>query len=74
MQRVAKVFMNNRSQAVRLPKEFQFSTTEVYIRKSGDDLILSPRPKDWSALLEGPFASNEFMENVEKLPIQERSF
>jgi len=74
MQRVAKVFMNNRSQAVRLPKEFQFSTTEVYIRKSGDDLILSPRPKDWLALLEGPFASNEFMENVEKLPIQERSF
>ncbi|HWE84513.1 MAG TPA: type II toxin-antitoxin system VapB family antitoxin [Terracidiphilus sp.] len=74
MQRVAKVFMNNRSQAVRLPKEFQFSTPEVYIRKSGDDVILSPRPKDWSALLEGPFASEEFMENVEKLPVQERSF
>jgi antitoxin VapB len=66
--------MNNRSQAVRLPKEFQFSTPEVYIRKSGDDVILSPRPKDWSALLEGPFASEEFMENVEKLPVQERSF
>lgn len=74
MQRVAKVFMNNRSQAVRLPKEFQFTTTEVYIRKSGDEVILSPRPKDWSALLEGPFASEEFMENVEKLPVQERSF
>jgi len=74
MHRVAKVFMNNRSQAVRLPKEFQFSTSEVYIRKIGDDVILSPRPKDWSALLEGPFASEEFMENVEKLPAQERSF
>lgn len=74
MQRVAKVFMNNRSQAVRLPKEFQFSTSEVYIRKSGDEVILSPRPKDWSALLEGPFASEEFMENVEKLPVQERDF
>lgn len=74
MQRVAKVFMNNRSQAVRLPKEFQFSTPEVYIRKSGDDVILSPRPKDWSALLQEPFASEEFMENVEKLPVQERSF
>ena len=33
MQRRAKVFMNNRSQAVRLPKEFQFSTDEVLIRK-----------------------------------------
>ena len=41
--------MNNRSQAVRIPKEFQFAVTEVYIRKQGDDLILSPRPKDWSA-------------------------
>jgi hypothetical protein len=28
MQRRAKVFMNNRSQAVRLPKECQFSTDE----------------------------------------------
>jgi hypothetical protein len=26
-------FMNNRSQAVRLPKEFQFDVTEVFIRK-----------------------------------------
>jgi antitoxin VapB len=74
MERVAKVFMNNRSQAVRLPKEFQFSTPEVYIRKSGDDVILSPRPKDWSALIEGPPASEEYMEGVEKLPVQERSF
>jgi antitoxin VapB len=74
MQRVAKVFMNNRSQAVRLPKEFQFSTPEVYIRKSGDEVILSPRPKDWAALLDGPPASEGFMENVEKLPVQERDF
>jgi len=34
MQRRAKVFMNNRSQAVRLPKEFQFSTGE-------DDLFVA---------------------------------
>jgi hypothetical protein len=33
MQRKAKVFMNNRSQAVRLPKEFQFRTQEVFIRR-----------------------------------------
>ncbi len=51
MQRRAKVFMNNRSQAVRLPKEFQFSTDEVFIRKEGEDLILSPRPTDWGAYL-----------------------
>ena len=72
--RTARIFLNNRSQAVRLPKEFQFSTTEVFIRKQGDDVILSPRPSDWSALISGPFASEEFMEGVEDLPLQERSF
>jgi antitoxin VapB len=71
--RTAKVFMNNRSQAVRLPKEFQFDTSEVYIRKEGDDVILSPRPKVWDAYLaSGPVASDEFMEDVEDLPVQER--
>jgi antitoxin VapB len=74
MQRTAKVFMNNRSQAVRLPKEFQFTTSEVFIRKQGDEVILSARPKDWSAYLaSGSVASEEFMEGVEDLPVQERS-
>jgi antitoxin VapB len=74
MQRTAKIFMNNRSQAVRLPKEFQFNTPEVFIRKNGDDVILSARPTDWSAYLtSGPVASEEFMEGIEDLPVQERA-
>ncbi|MFY9906407.1 MAG: type II toxin-antitoxin system VapB family antitoxin [Terriglobales bacterium] len=73
MQRKAKVFMNNRSQAVRLPKEFQFTTQEVFIRKEGSEVVLSPRPFDWTSYLaEGPVASPNFMENVEDLPVQER--
>ncbi len=69
----AKVFMNNRSQAVRLPKEFQFQTQEVFIRKIGSDVVLSPRPFDWTSYFaEAPSASAEFMENVEDLPVQER--
>ena len=73
MLRTAKIFMNNRSQAVRLPKDFQFDTTEVFIRKVGDEVILSPRPPDWSAYLAtGPVASAEFMEGVEDLPVQAR--
>jgi antitoxin VapB len=73
MPRTAKVFKNNRSQAVRLPKEFQFDTKEVFIRREGDEVILSPRPAHWDAYLdEGPVASNEFMEGVEDLPLQER--
>ncbi len=73
MPRTAKIFMNNRSQAVRLPREFQFDTKEVYIRREGDEIILSPRPADWSTYLaEGPTASTEFMKDVEDLPVQER--
>ena len=73
MQRKAKIFMNNRSQAVRLPKDFQFQTQEVFIRKEGSDVVLSPRPSDWSNYLaEGPVASASFMEGVEDLPPQER--
>jgi antitoxin VapB len=73
MQRTAKIFMNNRSQAVRLPKDFQFSTSEVFIRKQGDEVVLSPRPSDWSAYLaSGAVASDEFMEGFEDLPVQER--
>jgi antitoxin VapB len=72
-QRKAKIFMNNRSQAVRLPKDFQFNAEEVFIRKEGSDVVLSPRPSDWSSYLaEGPVASPSFMENVEDLPPQER--
>jgi len=73
MPRTAKVFMTNRSQAVRLPKEFQFSTDEVFIRKEGEDVILSPRPRDCGAYLtHAPAASSGFMENVDDLPAQER--
>jgi antitoxin VapB len=73
VQRKAKIFMNNRSQAVRLPKDFQFKTQEVFIRKEGSDVVLSPRPSDWSSYLaEGPVASASFMEGVEELPPQER--
>lgn len=73
MPRTAKVFMTNRSQAVRLPKDYQFSTDEVFIRKEGDDVILSSRPRDWASYIESaPVASETFMSEVEDLPVQER--
>lgn len=75
MQKTAKVFKTNRSQAIRLPKEYQFTTTEVFIRKEGQDVILSPRPQTWDEFLDsGPVASSDYMEGVEDLPLQERKF
>ena len=73
MPRTAKVFMTNRSQAVRLPKDYQFSTDEVFIRREGDDVVLSPKPHDWrECFASAPRASDAFMVEVEDLPVQER--
>ncbi len=42
----AKVFMNGRSQAVRIPAQFRFPGNEVYIRRdvASGDVILSQSP------------------------------
>lgn len=44
--------MTGRSQAVRLPMEFRFEGTEVYIRRDPltGDVILSRRPTSWDGL------------------------
>jgi antitoxin VapB len=45
----AKLFRNGRSQAVRLPADFRFSGSEVYVRRdpATGDVILSRRPDSW---------------------------
>ena len=41
----AKLFLHGRSQAVRLPREFRFEGTEVFVRRVGADVVLSKQPK-----------------------------
>jgi antitoxin VapB len=45
----AKLFRNGRSQAVRLPADFRFAGSEVYVRRdpATGDVILSRRPDSW---------------------------
>ena len=54
MSQTAKLFMNGRSQAVRLPAEFRFEGKEVWIRKdpATGNVILSPRPDTWDSFFE----------------------
>ena len=49
MRHAAKLFMNGRSQAVRLPVNFRFDCDEVYIRKDPEtgDVIISRKPGSW---------------------------
>lgn len=51
----AKLFKNGRSQAVRLPKDFRFDGEEVYVRREGDSVVLSPKAAEddpWKDLFE----------------------
>lgn len=60
----AKLFQNGRSQAVRLPKDFQFSGTDVFIKKVGEAVILVPHDKSWEVFLHGLNSFTEdYLEN-----------
>ncbi|VEN75392.1 Virulence-associated protein B [Candidatus Desulfarcum epimagneticum] len=47
----AKIFLNGRSQAVRLPKDFRFSGNDVFIKKIGKMVALLPKDDPWSPLV-----------------------
>jgi antitoxin VapB len=70
----AKLFQNGRSQAVRLPKEFNFEGTEVFIQKVGDTVILFPENKVWETFLHGlnGFSDDLFENGREQPEMQER--
>ena len=47
----AKIFTNGRSQAIRLPKEYRFKDDEVYINKIDDIVVIMPKNKKMSSLM-----------------------
>lgn len=49
----AKVFENGRSQAVRLPKQFRFTGSEVFVHRLGNAVMLVPKDAAWQTFLEG---------------------
>jgi antitoxin VapB len=72
----AKVFMTGRSQAVRIPAEYRFTTDEVYIRRDpqSGDLILSEAPGGWdeifSALDKAGFPNDFLADRDQERPQQ----
>jgi len=44
--RTTKVFKSGNSQAIRIPKEYQINTKEVYIEKNGEMLIIKPKKEE----------------------------
>lgn len=77
MPRIAKLFRNGRSQAVRLPSEYRFEGSEVFIRQdpTTGDVILSRKPESWSdffELMKSVDVPDDFMADRRDAPPQKR--
>jgi antitoxin VapB len=71
--KTAKLFQNGQSQAVRLPKEFRFEDDHVFVKKSGNVVVLIPAKNSWDALIQslGKF-SDDFMTERKQPKMQKR--
>ena len=61
---IGTVFVNNRTQAVRLPLDVRLpdGTHKVEIRDKGNERIISPLGQTWdSFFLAGPSVSDDFL-------------
>ena len=77
MAQTAKLFRNGRSQAVRLPAEYRFEGSEVYVRRDPrtGDVILSRRPESWQEffeLLKNIDIPGDFLSDRDQTPPQKR--
>ena len=76
MSRTAKLFRNGRSQAVRLPADYRFQGSEVYIRRTvSGDVILSRKPESWQdffELMKTVDVPDDFLADRKNTPPQKR--
>ncbi len=77
MPQTAKLFRNGRSQAVRLPAEYRFEGTEVFVRRDPGtgDVILSRRPNSWEdffELMKAVDVPEDFLVDRQDAPPQNR--
>lgn len=70
----AKIFKNGNSQAVRLPKAYQFDVSEVQIFRRGDEVVLKRKIENLSKAFELlTEMSDDFMaDGRNQPPLQDR--
>ncbi len=69
-----KVFLSGNSQAVRLPKEYNFNEKELLIQRIGNTIILKPIKDPWASLRISLslFTEDVFSDDIEQPDIQAR--
>ncbi|MBA4372966.1 MAG: AbrB/MazE/SpoVT family DNA-binding domain-containing protein [Thermodesulfovibrio sp.] len=71
--KTAKLFQNGQSQAVRLPKEFRFEDDHVFVKKSGNVVMLIPAKDSWDTLIRSlDKFSDDFMAERKQPKMQKR--
>jgi antitoxin VapB len=71
--RIAKLFKNGQSQAVRLPKDFRFEGTEVFAKKSHNAVVLIAKDNPWENFFQSlDQFSEDFMSERHQPPPQKR--
>jgi antitoxin VapB len=70
--KTAKLFRNGQSQAVRLPKEFRFEDEFVYIKKSGNAVILIPARDSWDSLFKSLDSFSEDFMSERRQPMDQQ--
>jgi antitoxin VapB len=69
----AKLFQNGKSQAVRLPKEYRFQGSKVYVKRMGNAIVLIPETDSWQAMIDSlSLFSNDFMAERIQPIVEER--
>ena len=60
--RTVSIFTNGKNQAIRIPKDMEFSDIgELEIIREGDTLILRPVRPDWLSFTEVETADDDFL-------------
>jgi antitoxin VapB len=71
--KTAKLFQNGQSQAVRLPKEFRFEDDHVFVKKSGNVVVLIPAKNSWDTLIQSlDKFSDDFIAERKQSKVQKR--
>jgi antitoxin VapB len=77
----ARVFMNGRSQAVRIPAEYRFASDQVYIRRNpqNGEVILSERPLGKSLreifdMIDAAGGADDLLKDRDTTPPREREW
>ncbi len=70
-----KVFQSGNSQAVRLPKAFNFKSAVVYIERRGDEVVLREKPVTLAAALANlPALPQDFPDSIAQPAFEERDW